>query len=210
MIKRVYQTIIINLIPSAHKRASYLRKHEVFASMGDNVSLQFRKIPLYPKLIKFHNNITVASNVLFVTHEATHIIMNRVLGEHLIDEYIGCIEVEDNCFIGANSIILPNVRIGPNAIVAAGSLVNIDVPAGEIWGGVPARCIGTFNDLLKKREAREYPSELSPRNQELSLELAEFMWNKFDDKRKNDLCKQARSENKAVYAPEYGKNCPTK
>lgn len=30
---------------------------------------------------------------------------------------------------------MPGVKIGPNAIVAAGALVTHDVPTGEIWGG---------------------------------------------------------------------------
>ena len=57
----------------------------------------------------------------------------------------------DNVFIGSGTRILPNVRIGPNAIVAAGTLVTKDVPPGVVWGGVPGKCIGNFNDLMKKR-----------------------------------------------------------
>ena len=64
---------------------------------------------------------------------------------------MGCIEVMDNVFIGANSIIMPNVRIGLNAIVAAGSVVTKDVGEGVIVAGVTARVIGKFNDIYLKR-----------------------------------------------------------
>ncbi|MGG4040958.1 DapH/DapD/GlmU-related protein [Bacillus smithii] len=57
----------------------------------------------------------------------------------------------NNVFIGANSIILPNVRIGSNVIVAAGSVVTKDVCDGVIVAGVPARVIGKFNDVYLKR-----------------------------------------------------------
>ena len=35
-------------------------------------------------------------------------------------------------------------RIGDNAVIAAGSVVRGEVPAGELWGGVPARRIKTI------------------------------------------------------------------
>ena len=43
--------------------------------------------------------------------------------------------------VGANSVVLPGVAIGEDAVVGALSLVKTDVPAGEVWGGVPARRI---------------------------------------------------------------------
>ena len=42
-------------------------------------------------------------------------------------------------FIGANAIVCKGVTIGDEAIIAAGSVVVCDVPAGETWGGSPAR-----------------------------------------------------------------------
>lgn len=49
--------------------------------------------------------------------------------------------VGDDAWIGAGSIILPGVTIGERAIIAAGSVVNRDVPADSVYGGVPARRI---------------------------------------------------------------------
>lgn len=48
--------------------------------------------------------------------------------------------VGDN-WIGANSTILKGVTIGEGAVVAAGSVVNKDVPPYSIVGGVPAKVI---------------------------------------------------------------------
>lgn len=39
----------------------------------------------------------------------------------------------------ANAVVLPGVTIGDEAVIAAGSVVTRDVPAGEVWAGVPAR-----------------------------------------------------------------------
>ena len=49
-----------------------------------------------------------------------------------------------------------DLRIGPNAIVAAGSVVVKDVPPGTIVGGNPAKVIGKFDDLLNKRLHTDY------------------------------------------------------
>jgi acetyltransferase-like isoleucine patch superfamily enzyme len=51
------------------------------------------------------------------------------------------VEIGDDVFVGAFSIILKGVHIGDRAIIGAGSVVTRDVPAGEIWAGNPASCV---------------------------------------------------------------------
>ena len=49
--------------------------------------------------------------------------------------------IGDDVTVGAHAIVMPGVRIGHGAIVSAGAVVskNTRIPAGETWGGVPAR-----------------------------------------------------------------------
>lgn len=49
------------------------------------------------------------------------------------------VHIGRNVWIGAGAMILPGVTIGENAIIAAGAVVNRDVAANMIVGGVPAR-----------------------------------------------------------------------
>lgn len=49
--------------------------------------------------------------------------------------------IKRNAWIGAGAIILPGITIGENAVVAAGAVVNKDIPANTIVGGVPAKVI---------------------------------------------------------------------
>lgn len=52
-------------------------------------------------------------------------------------------EIGDYVFIGPRAIILPGVRIGRGAVVAAGAVVTKDVAPGKVVGGVPAKEIKT-------------------------------------------------------------------
>lgn len=132
---RLRHTIKLCTIRSPFGRADYLRKHKIFRKMGEKCMVMFRKIPLYPQLISMGNNIWIASNVSFITHDVIHAMLNNCVNNHEFQENIGCIEISDNVFIGANSTILYNVRIGQNTIIAAGSLINKDLPGNCVYGG---------------------------------------------------------------------------
>ena len=82
----------------------------------------------WPELIEVGDNSIIGYNTVLLAHE------------FLIDEYrIGPVVIGRNVMIGANCTVLPGVVIGDGAVVAAHSLVNRDVPAGAVVGGVPAR-----------------------------------------------------------------------
>lgn len=49
--------------------------------------------------------------------------------------------IEDNCYIGPQSVISMGVTIGKGAVIGAGSVVLSDVPAGARFAGAPARDI---------------------------------------------------------------------
>lgn len=55
------------------------------------------------------------------------------------------IKLHDDVWVGANSVILPDVTIGKGAVIGAGSIVTKDVPEYAIVAGNPAR-------ILKYRE----------------------------------------------------------
>jgi acetyltransferase-like isoleucine patch superfamily enzyme len=51
------------------------------------------------------------------------------------------IVLEDDVWVGANATILPGVRIGRMAVVAAGAVVADDVEPGAVVGGTPAKLL---------------------------------------------------------------------
>ena len=84
--------------------------------------------------LKIGNHVGIASQVLIYNDE--HDINSPNYGNSF-----GPVEIGDYVFIGPRSIILPNIKIGKGAVVAAGAIVTKDIPDFEIWGGVPAKKI---------------------------------------------------------------------
>ena len=167
----------------ATKRGEYLRKHHVFADVGENVRYQPREVPLYAELIRIGNNVNISSDVSLITHDAIHLVYNKLPdAKRKLPEKIGCIEIGDNVFISAGTIILGNVRIGSNVIVSAGTFVNKDLASGGIYGGIPARRIGDFDAFWEKRLNTPYTS--IKKNQSITTEEIEHAWVTFFEERK--------------------------
>lgn len=95
-------------------------------------------------LIKNFVNIGAGSLLMDTNFHSTSWIVrkNRNDGEKATSAPI---VINDYVFIGARSIICKGVTIGEKSIIAAGSVVVKNIPAGEIWGGNPAKFIKKVN-----------------------------------------------------------------
>jgi acetyltransferase-like isoleucine patch superfamily enzyme len=69
--------------------------------------------------------------------------------------YPAPITIGKNVWIGSGATVLPGVAIGDNAIVAAGAVVNEDVAADSIVGGVPAKFLKTITEAEKPRRKEQ-------------------------------------------------------
>lgn len=179
-LKILMRKIWFYCLPTSTQRVKYIYKHNVFDECGENLFFQPRKLPADPKFIRLHNNVVIAADVTFVTHDVIYILL-RNIDAKLSTQHVDCIEVMDNVFIGLGAIILPGVKIGSNSIVAAGSVVTKDVPHNSVVGGNPAKVIGSFEDLLKKRTIE---AEVL-RGQNVGgkgMERAKYAWSIFDHK----------------------------
>lgn len=56
--------------------------------------------------------------------------------------------IEDDVWIGANTIVLPGVRIGKGSVIGAGSVVTSDIPAMVVAAGNPAKVVKTAEQAL--------------------------------------------------------------
>lgn len=84
----------------------------------------------FPHLITIDEDAIVGYRTTILCHE------------YMADRYrIGPVVIQRRATIGANCTLLPGVIVGEGATVSAMSLVNRDIPPGELWGGVPVRRI---------------------------------------------------------------------
>jgi len=99
--------------------------------------------------IKIGSFCSIASNVVIQEYyhkfdRITSYYINRNIFNESIDKDIiskGEIIIEDDVWIGSNSVILSGVTIGRGSIIGAGSVVTKDIPRYSIVGGNPARII---------------------------------------------------------------------
>lgn len=97
--------------------------------IGDHVFLDGRA-PL-----KIGNHVDIASSVMIYNSE-------HDLESDDFSARTEPVEIGDYVFIGPRAIILPGVKVGRGAVVAAGAVVTKSVPDFTIVGGVPAKEIG--------------------------------------------------------------------
>ena len=139
---------------TVEQKGQLLRKANVFGHFGENCFWQPLKLPSSPECVFLGNNVVVATDVYFCTHDLIHYVFDRDKTLRRMPDAqlsFGNIVVDDNVFIGAGATILYGVHIGDHSIVAAGAVVTHDVPPGSIVGGVPAKVIGSYYDCAEKR-----------------------------------------------------------
>jgi acetyltransferase-like isoleucine patch superfamily enzyme len=88
------------------------------------------------------DRVSIAPNVIFILTSDPNMSRLRLLKNIFQSvEIKGIITINRDAWIGAGSIILPNITIGECAIVGAGSVVTKDVPPYTVVAGNPAKVI---------------------------------------------------------------------
>lgn len=124
---------------------NYYRKQGMFIGSRTHIFSEIRS--LEPYLIKIGNDVTISTDVKLITHDAS---IGTLCGRDKASDICGEISIGNNTFIGLGSIIMYGVTIGERCIIAAGAVVTRSVPDGEIWGGNPARKLGSTEEFLRK------------------------------------------------------------
>jgi len=98
-------------------------------------------------LISIGDHCGFGEECLLLAHDAQ-------MDEYLDAARIGRIVIHESSHIGARTIILPGVEIGPRTVVGAGSVVTKSLPANTVCAGNPARVICSLDEYLNKHRVR--------------------------------------------------------
>ena len=100
-------------------------------TIGNNTFINTNVAITSLESITIGDRVKIANNVVIVDHDHDY--------QNDMNEYrCQAVVIGNDVWIGANAVILKGVHIGDHAVIAAGSVVNHDVPENTVAGGIPA------------------------------------------------------------------------
>ncbi len=110
--------------------------------IGDHTRIGLHNTIIGPVKIGSHVNLAQGITVTALNHNFDN--------EELRIDQQGVstrgVTIDDDVWIGANAVVLPGVNIGRHSVVAAGAVVNKDVPPYSLVAGVPAKIIKSLRN----------------------------------------------------------------
>ena len=129
-------------------------------AVGDLIIGEYTRIGLGNTIIgpaTIGNHVNLAQNVT-----VTGLNHNYQDADKRIDEQgvsTQPITIEDDVWVGANSVILPGVTLGKHCVVAAGSVVSRSIPPYSVCAGSPAKVVKQFNPESRTWEKQSQKTE---------------------------------------------------
>lgn len=101
--------------------------------VGNNVDINGYTVIYAAGGVRIHDHALIGANCVITS--VTHPVDPAKRDELVFSP----VELQNNCWLGAGTMVMPGVTIGKNSIIAAGSVVTKDVPDNCVCAGVPAR-----------------------------------------------------------------------
>jgi acetyltransferase-like isoleucine patch superfamily enzyme len=116
-------------------------------TIGQNVGLTGTTL-VAAERIEIGDRVQIGSNSTIVDTDF-HPLEAEIRRKDFLAGKHGPVVIEEDVFIGMNSLILKKVRIGRGSVIGAGSVVTCDIPAGVIAAGNPAKVVHTIGQARK-------------------------------------------------------------
>lgn len=150
---------------------------EMFAEIGENCYIE---PPLHAswggKQVHFGHNVYANFHLTLVDDTAIHVGDNVMFGPNVTlttgthpihpalrrkqVQYNLPITIGNNVWIGANSVVLPGVKIGDNSVIGAGSVVTRDIPSGVVAVGIPCRVLREIGEKDERTYYRDWEIDI--------------------------------------------------
>lgn len=151
----IYKSVRRDLPPFNHFSLGRYSVIEDFTclnnAVGDLVIGDYTRIGLGDTIIgpaKIGNHVNLAQNVTVTGLNHNYQDVDRYIDEQGVNTQQ--VTIEDDVWIGANSVILPGVTLGKHCVVAAGSVVSRSIPPHSICAGCPAQVIKSYDFKTKE------------------------------------------------------------
>ena len=98
---------------------------------------------LFPELIEIGDNFISAPGSRILSHDASLLLFTKKMR---VNKTI----IGNNVFLGADSVVMPGIRINDRVIVGAGAVVTKDIASNSVVAGNPARYICSVDEYINK------------------------------------------------------------
>lgn len=151
LFQKIYLSLVKKFNRKLYSRMFYDNRIKKLKSLGikigEDCRVETENFGSEPYLITIGNHVTIGAKVSFITHDGGVWVLREKYPE--IDVF-GEIIIGNNCFIGMNTVILPNVIVGDNCVIGAGSVVTKNLEPNSVYAGVPAKKLCTIEDYMKR------------------------------------------------------------
>ena len=147
--------------------------------VGEGTVILNSKLDLdFAFLIEIGNNCTLTGTRILAHDASTKRNLGYTKAGHVI--------IGNNCFVGQQSLILPNVRIGDNCIIGAGCVVSKNIPSNSIAVGNPCKIIRNYDDYIELHKKNmsirncydKFPFELTSEEKKMIFESDDISYTK--------------------------------
>jgi len=118
-------------------------------SIGNGTDIGTRSRISCTNICKIGSNVLISPNVYITDCDHRYDMIEIPIISQGVVEHENFVEIGDDSYLGINSVLVGNIKIGKHVVVGANSVVTKNVPDFCVVAGVPAKVIKRYNIDIK-------------------------------------------------------------